>query len=51
MVGGRNWGVAEDIEEADGFAVYFGDKISRIGYELSWGEARGIKHDSQVFGF
>ena len=30
MVGGWDWGVAEEMEEADRFKLYFGDEISRV---------------------
>lgn len=51
MVGGWDWGVAGEKEEADGSETYFGDETSRIGHELSWGEVREIKDDFQVFYF
>lgn len=43
--------VAEEREEADGSETYFRGAVSRIGHELSWGEARGVKVDSQVCDF
>lgn len=44
------WMVAEKMEEVHGFEMYVGDGIHRIGDELSWGEAVGVKNDFQVIG-
>lgn len=38
------------MEEVHGFEMYVGDGIRRIGDELSWGKAMGVKNDFQVIG-
>lgn len=33
--------MAEEKEKVDGFEMYFGNEISRIGHELNWRRGRG----------
>lgn len=43
VVGGWDQGVVEEVEEAEGFEMCFGDRIGGIGYILSLERGMGLK--------